>query len=461
MDQEKLWAVLEQLQGKIAKQIRDMLGQEPLDQAQFDTEESRQRRVKALMAAADSINMSDEAQHEVWIKQHLAAGWRYGKQFDAEAKTHPNLMSWSTLNQVEQGKIRIFRLVALAGVRLAWMGCSREAKLVQVTEADVSKGGQNPPNTETNRPPAPGGSDGTKVNYSVFTDRARKVMQLANQEAQRFNHDYIGTEHVLLGLIKEGQGVASIVFRNLNIDLRKIRLEVEKLICPGPEMLTLGKLPQTPKAKKMLEYAIEESRQCGHSHVGTEHILLGLLRDEEGVAAQVFLNLGLKLEEVRHEVLDMFTDKPQEPSVQEPQLLPGSATIGSTSHGPPGNPGDRVTMTPKQTKLDALSDELVRYVTKHSKMPLSYLATDSDFKDLEKSGLLQYPEVACREGETREDPPVIFGQIPVHRYSVEYNSRTDCCVVLPPYDPGFQPWRRATSVGAHVTMRDPHDSDGI
>jgi len=294
------------------------------------------------------------------------------------------------------------------------------------------------------------------VNYGNFTDRARKVMQLANQEAQRFNHEYIGTEHVLLGLIKEGSGVAANVLKNLDVDLRKIRLEVEKLIRSGPEMVTMGKLPQTPKAKKVLEYAIEESRQCGHNHVGTEHSLRGLLRDEEGVAAQVFLNLGLKLEEVRKEVLDMFTDERQEPSAQKPQWLPESETIGSTSHGPPGDP-----MTPKQTKLDALSDKLVRYITKHSKMPLSYLATDSDFKDLEKSGLLQYPKVACREGETCEDPPVIFGQIPVHRYSVEYSLRTDCCVVLPPYDPGFQPWRLATSVGVRVTMRDPHDSDGI
>ncbi len=142
--------------------------------------------------------------------------------------------------------------------------------------------------------------------YERFTDRARKVMQLANQEAQRFNHEYIGTEHVLLGLIKEGSGVAANVLKNLDIDLRKIRLEVEKLVQSGPDMVTMGKLPQTPRAKKVIEYAMEEARNLNHNYVGTEHILLGLLREQEGVAAQVLMNLGLKLEDVREEVLSLL-----------------------------------------------------------------------------------------------------------------------------------------------------------
>jgi len=138
--------------------------------------------------------------------------------------------------------------------------------------------------------------------YERFTDRARKVMQLANHEAQRFNHEYIGTEHILLGLIKEGSGVAVNVLKNLDVDLRKIRLEVEKLVQSSPDMVTLGKLPQTPWAKKVIEYSVEESRNLNDNHVGTEHILLGLLREQKGVAAQVLMNLGLKLEEVREEV---------------------------------------------------------------------------------------------------------------------------------------------------------------
>ncbi len=142
--------------------------------------------------------------------------------------------------------------------------------------------------------------------YERFTDRARKVMQLANQEAQRFNHEYIGTEHILLGLVKEGSGVAANVLRNLDIDLRKIRLEVEKIVQSGPDMVTMGKLPHTPRAKKVIEYAMEEARNLNHSYVGTEHLLLGLLREQEGVAAQVLMNLGLKLEEVREEVLNLL-----------------------------------------------------------------------------------------------------------------------------------------------------------
>src|SRR5213083_1658717 len=142
--------------------------------------------------------------------------------------------------------------------------------------------------------------------YERFTDRARKVMQLANQEAQRLNHEYIGTEHVLLGLVKEGSGVAANVLKNLDIDLRKIRLEIEKLVQSGPDMVTMGKLPQTPRAKKVLEYSMEEARNLNHNYVGTEHLLLGLLREQEGVAAQVLMNLGLKLEEVREEVLNLL-----------------------------------------------------------------------------------------------------------------------------------------------------------
>jgi len=131
-------------------------------------------------------------------------------------------------------------------------------------------------------------------------------MALANQEAQRFNHEYIGTEHILLGLVKEGSGVGANVLKNLDVDLRKVRLEVEKLVRAGPEMVTMGKLPQTPRAKKVIEYAIEEARNLNHNYVGTEHILLGLLREHDGVAAQVLMNLGLKLEDVREEVLNLL-----------------------------------------------------------------------------------------------------------------------------------------------------------
>ena len=166
--------------------------------------------------------------------------------------------------------------------------------------------------------------------YERFTDRARKVMQLANQEAQRFNHEYIGTEHILLGLIKEGSGVAANVLKNLDVDLRKIRLEVEKLVQSGPDMVTMGKLPQTPRAKKVIEYSMEEARNLNHNYVGTEHILLGLLREQEGVAAQVLMNLGLKLEEVREEVLNLLGHGPEGEAVERGGAPGGAGGGGET-----------------------------------------------------------------------------------------------------------------------------------
>lgn len=142
--------------------------------------------------------------------------------------------------------------------------------------------------------------------FERFTDRARKVMALANQEAQRFNHDVIGTEHILLGLVKEGSGVGATVLKNFDVDIKKLRLEVEKHVKSGPDMVTMGKLPQSPRAKKVIEYAIEEARALNHNYVGTEHILLGLLRESEGIAAQVLISLGLKLEDVRQEILNLL-----------------------------------------------------------------------------------------------------------------------------------------------------------
>jgi ATP-dependent Clp protease ATP-binding subunit ClpC len=150
--------------------------------------------------------------------------------------------------------------------------------------------------------------------YERFTDRARKVMQLANQEAQRLNHQYIGTEHILLGLVKEGSGVAANVLKNLDIDLRKIRLEVEKIVQSGPDIVTIGKLPQTPRAKKVIEYSIEEARNLNHNYVGTEHLLLGLLRENGGVAAEILGRLGLSTEKVREATIALLNNPPAWPS---------------------------------------------------------------------------------------------------------------------------------------------------
>lgn len=142
--------------------------------------------------------------------------------------------------------------------------------------------------------------------FERFTDRARKVMKLAEQEARRRNHAYIGTEHILLGLVKEGTGVGANVLMNLRVDLPKIRKEIDAIVRPGSPETVTGQLPLKPAAKKAITHAIEEARGLDHNYVGTEHLLLGLLREEEGVTAAILMNLGLRLADVREEVLNLL-----------------------------------------------------------------------------------------------------------------------------------------------------------
>ena len=142
--------------------------------------------------------------------------------------------------------------------------------------------------------------------FNRFTERARKVIVLAKEEAKRFNHDYIGTEHLLLGLIREGEGVAAAVLQKLGLDLESIRIEVEKVVQPGPQTQVMGDIPFTPRSKKALELSAEEARALGHNYIGTEHLLLGLIREGEGVAYRVFLNMGVDLEKVRNEIMELL-----------------------------------------------------------------------------------------------------------------------------------------------------------
>ena len=142
--------------------------------------------------------------------------------------------------------------------------------------------------------------------FNRFTERARKVIVYAKEEARRFNHDYIGTEHLLLGLIREGEGVAAAVLQKLGLDLETIRIEVEKLVQPGPQTQVLGDIPFTPRSKKALELSAEEARALGHNYIGTEHLLLGLVKEGEGMAYRVLLNLGLDLGKLRNEVMELL-----------------------------------------------------------------------------------------------------------------------------------------------------------
>ncbi len=142
--------------------------------------------------------------------------------------------------------------------------------------------------------------------FNRFTERARKVIVYAKEEARRFNHDYIGTEHLLLGLVREGEGVAAAVLQKLGINLETIRIEVEKLVQPGPQTQVLGDIPFTPRSKKALELSAEEARALGHNYIGTEHLLLGLVKEGEGMAYRVLLNLGLDLAKLRNEVMELL-----------------------------------------------------------------------------------------------------------------------------------------------------------
>ena len=168
--------------------------------------------------------------------------------------------------------------------------------------------------------------------FNRFTERARKVLVLAKEEARRFSHDYIGTEHILLGLIREGDGVACAVLQNLGTDLERARLEVEKLISPGSSTSVMGDIPFTPRAKKALELATEEARTLSHNYIGTEHILLGLIREGEGVAYQVLFSLGIDLKRARQEIVALLGGEQEAQGAQQGQAIPGQQ--GSASKTP-------------------------------------------------------------------------------------------------------------------------------
>ena len=151
------------------------------------------------------------------------------------------------------------------------------------------------------------------MNGYNFTDRVRKVLQMAREEAARLHHEYVGTEHILLGLIREGEGVAAAVLQNLNVDLEEIQQKIEETVKKGKAAAATGPdLPYTSRAKKVLELAMTEARELNHSYVGTEHLLLGLLREEKGIAAQVLTDAGVNLEQSRAETLRLLgSDMPQ------------------------------------------------------------------------------------------------------------------------------------------------------
>src|SRR5688572_13655106 len=175
------------------------------------------------------------------------------------------------------------------------------------------------------------------MNYN-FTDRVRKVLAMAREEAIRLQHDYVGTEHLLLGLIREGEGVAAAVLTNLNVDLEQIHERVEESVRKGKATIALGELPYTSRAKKVLEFAMAEARDFNHSYVGTEHLLLGLLREEKGIAAQVLNSLGVTLDEAREETLKVLGS---DVAPSEPAGIGGGGPQGAAAKA-----GDKKSKTP-------------------------------------------------------------------------------------------------------------------
>ncbi|MDD4294986.1 MAG: ATP-dependent Clp protease ATP-binding subunit [Candidatus Omnitrophica bacterium] len=167
--------------------------------------------------------------------------------------------------------------------------------------------------------------------FNRFTERARKVLVMAKEEAKRFNHDYIGTEHVLLGLIREGEGVACAVLQNLGVEIERIKIEIEKLIVPGSSTAVSGDIPFTPRAKKTLELSAEEARILGHNYIGTEHILLGLIKEGEGVASQVLFSFGVDLNKCKDEVIALLGGA--QSNQQMPSANPTSKTPALDSFG--------------------------------------------------------------------------------------------------------------------------------
>src|SRR5690242_8583956 len=162
--------------------------------------------------------------------------------------------------------------------------------------------------------------------FDRFTERARKVLSLAQEEAQRYQHNYIGTEHLLLGLVREGEGVAAKVLLKLGIELNRVRSSVEFIIGRG-DRIVLGQIGLTPRAKKVIELAIDEARRLNHHYIGTEHLLLGLLREGEGIAAGVLENLGVRLEQARKETLAVLSGSSSGMQTTSPPIPEESALL--------------------------------------------------------------------------------------------------------------------------------------
>ncbi|CAN5249006.1 ATP-dependent Clp protease ATP-binding subunit [soil metagenome] len=227
-----------------------------------------------------------------------------------------------------------------------------------------------------------------------FTPRAQQVLALARKEADRFNHNYVGTEHLLLGLIKLGQGVAVNVLQKMGLDLETVRMEVEKQVGSGPETKMVGNIPYTPRVKKVLALAGKEAKALNHSYFGTEHILLGLLREGEGVAARVLKSLEIDIERTRNEIL-----RELDPNFTPPE---GDEDAFPESGGPSGTGGKKETKTPA---LRAFGRDLTELAEKDSLDPVIGRADEIE----------RVIQILCRRTKNN---PVLIGEAGVGKTAI-------------------------------------------
>ncbi len=158
--------------------------------------------------------------------------------------------------------------------------------------------------------------------FKRFTERARKVIILAREEADNYRHEYLGTEHILLGVLKDGGGIAIAVLQKLGVDPKQLRLELERNLPKSTSGPVEGDIPFTPKAKKVLEYAVEEARLMGHNYIGTEHLLLGIVREKDGLAAKILGSFGVKLQQTREQTINLLREPVATRSRDNPRRPP-------------------------------------------------------------------------------------------------------------------------------------------
>ncbi len=244
--------------------------------------------------------------------------------------------------------------------------------------------------------------------FERFTDRARRVVALAQEEARMLNHNYIGTEHLLLGLIRESEGVAAKALESLGISLEAVRQQVKEIIGRGQQAPS-GHIPFTPRAKKVLELSLREADGLGHNYIGTEHILLGLIREGSGVAAQVLVRLGADLNRARQQVVQLLHGRPSEDLISEDSPLPDDALTRVDSLDRRLAVIERwVGLRPDLDNLDDLDQEIAR-VRREKEAAI-------DRQDFDVSVALRDQEtqlLAARAGQEREWTEAAAGRVPL------------------------------------------------